>query len=66
MAARQNAQLGERGAQGIVRLPGENLLRIDAVASEQIERQIKLPARYVPRQAVQHPGDAISNAGIQA
>ena len=50
MPARKIAQFGERRIQSGRRLPGENLIRANAMTLEDIERHIKLVARGVKRQ----------------
>ena len=64
-AARQRAHFSKRRAQRLTRLPGENLLAVDAMAVEHIERHIKLPPRRMARKAVTESGDRVGDAGIQ-
>ena len=52
MLARQRAHVGKRRPQRLTRLPGENLLAVDAMAVQHIERHIKLTPRRMARKTV--------------
>src|SRR5262245_34891779 len=64
MRERKYAQLVQSGAQAGRRLDRENLLGVDQVSFQQVERNIELPSRRVDRQRANEAGDRVDHAGV--
>ena len=64
MTARRVAQVRQRRQQRWRGVPGEHVLRVPAIAPQQIERHVELPAPGVDRKCDEKPHHRIGKAGM--